>query len=88
MSTKKRQGYASIIGPGQYKEFDTATCKHCNKIWVVRSTEMGVGDLGGHCTMCSAMICSSCADKPCTPFEKQLLRMEAKDRATREMELQ
>jgi hypothetical protein len=80
MITQKRAGYATISGPEGIKEFDTCTCKHCNKVWVVKSTEKGQGDLGGWCRMCMAPICPECADKGCYPFMKRLLKYEQRQK--------
>lgn len=83
---QKKAGYAEITGPGQHKEFDTCTCKHCNRVWVVRSTETKDVDLGGWCMQCMAMICSDCAGKPCFPFEKQIEIYEQRQRLLNNME--
>ncbi len=83
--TPKKAGYAVIVGPGYTKEFDTCTCKHCNRVWTVRSTEKGQGDPGGWCNMCMAPICPECAGKPCFPLEERLLLMERRDRLFKEM---
>lgn len=87
MLTRKARGYLTITGPGGVEqEADTATCAHCCGVWIVKS-KTGEGDLGGWCRMCGAMICPKCADKgSCTPFEKRLLKMEARSRMLRMME--
>ena len=65
-------GYLILSGEGPDLEFDTFTCKHCNCVTIVKSdTNIDF------CRLCMAAICSNCAGKPCTPFEKILERMEA-----------
>lgn len=87
MLTPKRAGYGVLVGPGYTKEYDTCTCKHCNKAWVVRSNDPNnKGDPGGWCRMCNAPICPECAGKECKPFLVKLDEIEAKDRLTRELE--
>lgn len=86
--TPKKAGYGVIIGPGYTKEFDTCTCKHCNRVWVIRSTEKGKGDPGGWCRICSAPICPFCSDKPCFPFEEKIKRAEESERFVKSIGLQ
>jgi len=73
-TTNRRAGYATIVGHGfRIKEFDTATCVHCNHVWVVRSNNPDLNaDLGGWCTLCSKGICPDCIGKECFPFERKL----------------
>lgn len=87
--TNTRAGYGTITGPcGTVNyEADTATCRHCNYVWIVRSTKGTDADPGGWCGMCSALICKRCAGKGCTPFERRLDQMEARDRSLRTMGL-
>ena len=63
-------------------EFDTFTCKHCCHVVHVKVRQRPE-DLGGLCKQCMGLICSECVDKGCTPFEKQLELVEARDRALR-----
>lgn len=81
----KPQGHLTIVDPGhQTVEIDTMTCGHCNCI-----SQIGPGqrpeDCGGLCKCCMALICGPCVDKgTCAPFEKELERIEAKDRFFRQ----
>ena len=82
--TNRKAGYATITGPGGVsEESDTATCAHCNAVWVVRSTNKQKEELGGWCRMCSRPVCPLCADKGCSPFLEKLARVEARDRMLR-----
>lgn len=85
--TNTRAGYGTMTGPcGTVTyEADTATCRHCNYVWFVRTTRGKDASPGGWCGMCSAMICDRCAGQPCKPFEKRLDEMEARDRSLRSM---
>ncbi len=50
--TNKRAGYLTITSPKEKTyEADTATCRHCNRAWIIRSTKKGEGDPGGWCLM-------------------------------------
>ena len=85
--TNARAGYATVTGPGGVQEeSDTATCVHCNSVWIVRSTDKTKEELGGWCRMCQKAVCPNCADKGCTPFEKKLALMESRDRMLRSFE--
>lgn len=75
--TTAKAGYGVITSPSGTIEFDTATCPHCNRVWVVKSNNpMHKPDLGGFCTLCMKNICPECIGKECVPFEKQLLKYE------------
>lgn len=79
--TNRRAGYGTLTAArGLIYESDTATCAHCNYVWVVRSSKGTDADPGGWCAMCSALICKNCAGKSCTPFERRLEAMEARGR--------
>lgn len=81
---RRPQGYLIITSPyGADLECDTFTCVHCNTIVPVQPAPAPMP--GGFCGMCRSFVCDSCADKECTPFEKQLEAWEAKDRARRSM---
>lgn len=78
---RRPQGFGFISSPdGKTEEFETATCAHCNCVYrLSRKT-----DIGGFCRCCMDLICGPCADKgTCTPFEKQVEEMEARDRFMR-----
>ena len=85
-SKNNRAGYATITGPGRTQEYDTCSCVHCNRVWAIHGTD-GKENLGGWCRQCQAMICSDCAGKPCTPFEKKLELYESRRRMFRGMGL-
>jgi len=76
------QGYATIVGPGENKEFDTFTCFHCQQIVTVKPL-MDPADLGGLCKVCYRLICPRCVGQSCNPWERQMEIMEAKERAQR-----
>ena len=78
------QGYATTVEPGKGTiEEDTFTCGHCNGLQFVKPRE-DPATMGGMCKMCMKLICSTCAGHPgCTPFEKRLEAMEARDRLRR-----
>jgi hypothetical protein len=76
-------GYLVINDPDKpLVEYDTVTCCHCNKVTIIPH-RCDPSELGGFCTMCMGYTCKDCADKDCTPFEKKLEQMEAKDRFLR-----
>jgi hypothetical protein len=78
MILRKKTGYATITSPTGLKEFDTCTCKHCGRVWAIKSTEKGQGDLGGWCRTCQGAICPTCVGKDCTPFMKRIKEYEVK----------
>ncbi len=84
---RNKLGYATIIGPGQHKEYDTCTCRHCNRIWTIQSTEKGQAHPGGWCRFCMKPICPKCAGKACFPFEKKLALYERNQNLFKEMGL-
>lgn len=67
---------------GRAVEFDTMTCAHCNSVKHIpaRSAEK---DLVGFCRCCMKPICQQCVGKTCTPFERKLEQIEARDIARR-----
>lgn len=76
-------GYAFTFGPnGVQDELDTFTCAHCNRVVHVKP-KCDPDDLGGNCRLCMKMVCPECVDGGCTPFEKKLELIEARDRALR-----
>lgn len=74
------QGYAIWTG-GDFSgpaEADTFTCSHCQRVVFIKP-RAPASESGGWCGRCDALICGRCADKGvCTPWEKQLERIEAK----------
>lgn len=76
-------GYAfSFDVDGIRQEMDTFTCAHCNHIVHIKP-KCNPDELGGNCRLCMKMVCPRCVDLGCTPFEKKLEQMEARDRAIR-----
>ena len=82
-------GYLLIAtDQGKNIEYDTFICGHCNKIVIV-PPRSDMSDLGGMCRGCMKLICPKCVDKQtCTPFEKQLEKIEARSRMLRSMGLE
>jgi hypothetical protein len=91
------QGHATIVGDldrgaptiieGGLRhaevEIDTFTCGHCNAIKHVQP-RCDPADLGGLCKQCMELVCPRCYAKgTCVPWEKEMLRREAKDAALR-----
>lgn len=77
-------GYGIIYDPdapnGIGGEHDTFTCIHCNSITRVEPT-ISPTENNGWCFGCNKPICHDCAVKGgCTPWERQMERMEAKYR--------
>lgn len=69
---------------GQIQEHDTFTCFHCNSIVVVKPL-MKPEDLGGMCKVCMKLTCPACTSVgSCTPWEKQMEQIEARDRFLRQ----
>ena len=77
-------GYALVVGPeGVTYEADTFTCHHCQLVVYVQP-HSPASDAGGWCGVCAKLICGPCADKGvCIPWEKQMEKMEARDRFLR-----
>jgi hypothetical protein len=86
------QGYVTIVDPTGTQEQDTFTCSHCQKIVAVRALT-DAADQGGLCKVCDKFICSRCvwlsrsADQTCITWEKQMEKMEARERFRRSLEL-
>jgi hypothetical protein len=78
---RRPQGYAIIMDPSmpQPIERDTFTCFHCNTIVLIEPPP--APPVGGFCRLCMRDICTKCTDYgACTPFEKKLEKMEARER--------
>jgi len=79
---RRSQGYAfqTDRASGEViSECDTFTCSHCCKIVHVKPMA-DPSEMGGHCTLCSALICPVCAykamlGKPCLPFIERVNRL-------------
>lgn len=81
---RRPQGYAlTQFADGRIEEEDTFTCGHCSRVVFVQA-KCDPADLGGFCRGCMRHICGPCTDQPgCTPIEKRLEQMEARDRMLR-----
>jgi hypothetical protein len=78
-------GYVVASGPAGTVERDTFTCHHCNRVVVV-APGANAAACGGWCWLCSRLICGPCATRGnCDPWEKQMERMEARDRLRRQV---
>jgi hypothetical protein len=76
-------GELEVFGEREVRR-STFTCSHCNSIVIVRPKE-DPANLGGHCKICDKLICPHCNAKGgCTPWEKQMERMEARYRFRRD----
>ena len=86
-------GYATIVGDLYSKaptvveggvrhtevEIDTYTCFHCCRVVHV-PVRADPADIGGLCKQCMQLICAKCVAKlTCTPWEKKMQEMEARD---------
>ncbi len=86
MLTPKRAGYGVLNHPHYTREFDTVSCTHCNKAFIVRSSDPNNKAVkGGWCGKCHAPTCPDCMKKECTPFLVKLKKMEARDRLMKEL---
>lgn len=88
--TPDHAGRITVTGPAKgTQESDSMTCTHCNKVWIVRSSNPTIkADPGGWCRNCMAMICPNCAGKECMPFQKALELYESRQRLFREIGLE
>jgi len=80
-------GYLTGVSrDGRKEEADTFTCRHCQRIIVVRTRERAE-DLGGLCKTCMGLVCPHCAGGVCMPFERSLELAEARGRMLRDIGL-
>jgi hypothetical protein len=91
-------GYAVIVSPEPHRvnydkwrcedvsagmvEVDTFTCCHCNRVMHVKP-RAPMDEFGSMCRNCMKMVCPTCADGACIPFEKKLEQVEHRDRMLR-----
>jgi hypothetical protein len=81
--SRRAGGYVVASGEGAPVERDTIACHHCQRHIVIPPGPPR-DDLFGVCWNCSKFICPPCAKKQtCTPWEKQMERIEARDRMLR-----
>jgi hypothetical protein len=84
---RQPQGYGVTDSPEGRREQDTFTCFHCQRIVAVRPL-MDAADMGGLCKVCMRLICMECVAKlTCTPWEKAMEQIEARDRFLRSVGL-
>lgn len=84
VTTNRRAGFATLTSATGQKRMDTATCRHCNRVWCVRSDDKAQPtSLGGFCRCCMAMICDACCGKPCVTIEQRLEEIESRARVGR-----
>ena len=69
---------------GIVDEADTFTCRHCQKIVVVRPKQRPE-DIGGLCRICMGLVCPGCAGGGCQPFERRIEAAEARGRLRRDL---
>ena|ERR1035437_6957520 len=69
------------ISAGVY-EADTFRCVHCGNQVHVKAM-MPMDQFGSMCRNCMKMVCPTCADGPCVPFEKRLDQIEKRSIALR-----
>ena len=72
------------IGSGTF-EADTFTCCHCNRVIHVKA-KAPMDEFGSMCRNCMKMVCPTCADGPCVPFEKKLEESEQRAYIRRQYE--
>ena len=90
------QGYSTVVSPdAPVVERDTITCGHCQRVVFVKPNTAATTYLipgthpdhpwreepGACCRVCMRSICLTCCDVGrCTPFERQIEQMEARQR--------
>lgn len=68
----RASGYLCVTDPDLgRREWDTFTCRHCQRIRAVGS--------GGYCRQCDSMICECCVGKACRPFLKLVEQAEERE---------
>ena len=79
-------GYALWTGSdGKRQELATFTCSHCQRVIFVQPRQ-DPASLGGFCRQCMKHICGGCVNQGvCTPWEKQMEKMERRSRMLKAM---
>ena len=95
---KTSKGFGQVIDPDRaIVEFDTVGCGHCSALirvkpgsalttYVFRDPRTGQLHevMGAACRVCMRAVCLPCeVVGTCTPFERRLERLEARDRSRR-----
>lgn len=84
---RRPHGYAVITAAdGRVIESDTATCRHCNRVFHV-GPKQRAEDIGGFCGVCSGIVCAECVGKGCDEIQRKLDRWEASYHARRSYEM-
>lgn len=77
---RREQGVAEWThADGKRVTCQTVTCCHCNNVTIIPARAQPE-DCGGFCLRCMLPTCKACADKGCTPFERELERVESRGR--------
>lgn len=78
----RRFNYAVEMGPGIHREMDLASCGHCQHQMMVPPSKDGriIVRVAPTCSGCGKFICNECYGKGCEPWEKQMEKMEARER--------
>lgn len=85
--SRREQGVAEwTYAAGRIVARPTLTCAHCNRVTIIEQGAKAE-DCGGFCLKCMAPTCTGCTGKGCTPFERELERMEARGRLLASMGL-
>ena len=76
---RKAGWYSYSLDPAEARprEREGFGCKHCGKLVAVKPF-CDPAELGGTCPHGCGLICPACIDKPCTPLEMRLGRVEAR----------
>jgi hypothetical protein len=93
------RGYALVVEPGvPTREWDTVTCSHCQRVVFTKPGSASTVYLlpkagqpgqfreepGAFCRVCMKPVCLACdRHGGCTPWERRMERMEARDRFLR-----
>ena len=87
---RKAEGVATVAMPyGEIAERKTATCGHCQRIFYVQPGTDGTSAAGpvqgpALCHRCWSLVCPRCHKHGrCTPWLKQMERIEARGRFLR-----
>ena len=76
---RSASGRGVEASPDGTKYEDFFRCYHCQRTVFVRPRQDPT-ELGGLCKSCMHLICPTCVGKVCTPWEKAMERMEARQR--------
>ncbi len=80
----KPGGISQFWSPEGLVEVHTSTCAHCQHITDIPSKRK-MFEYVDICRQCMKLICLHCADKPCTPWIKQVEEAEEREYRRRQM---